>query len=331
MSQNLQGPFQSTGCTQFTTPSKRILDAQRLAAPNTDLLHELNMLTRDVDMYFDISEHGRSTEFVSLHSHCFWELVYCCCGSVEYLLGTQRYRVQAHDLIVIPPDVSHQPLFSEYLDPPYRRMVLWMNPDIPALASLDWSEVIRRGGTLVHTANTQWSVLESWFRRGCREAEHERLEREAFLLGNALCISAFVHRAISECDVVDSSAKCGELLDSIIAYVEAHLTEKITLTETARFFGMSKSTINKLLRARMDVSFYHYVLQRRLLLAKILIRENVPLTEIHQRTGFGDYTAFYRAFKQEYDLSPSQYQALFPPHLARSGLIGSSRKGSVSP
>ena len=60
----------------------------------------------------------------------------------------------------------------------------------------------------------------------------------------------------------------------------------------------------------MGVSFYRCVTQRRLIAAKGLILEGTALEAVAGRTGFSDYSAFYRAFRQEYGISPRQYRTL---------------------
>ena len=96
-------------------------------------------------------------------------------------------------------------------------------------------------------------------------------------------------------------------------YIESEMAQKITLAETARRFLVSESTINQLFRKRMQSSFYHYVTQRRLIAAKTLLLSGVSAEQICMQVGFGDYSAFYRAFKREYGISPSQYRKLQMP------------------
>ena len=60
----------------------------------------------------------------------------------------------------------------------------------------------------------------------------------------------------------------------------------------------------------MGVSFYRCLTQRRLIAAKTLIGENVPMEEVSRRVGFSDYSSFYRAFRQEFGISPQQYRAI---------------------
>src|SRR5699024_7122197 len=101
-----------------------------------------------------------------------------------------------------------------------------------------------------------------------------------------------------------------ELLDELLLYIEKNLADRINLTDTARMFLVSESTINQLFRKRMKVSFYRFVTQRRLIAAKTLLMEGIPAETASAQVGFGDYSVFYRAFKREYGISPMEYRKL---------------------
>jgi len=60
----------------------------------------------------------------------------------------------------------------------------------------------------------------------------------------------------------------------------------------------------------MGVSIYRYITQRRLIAAKTLIGQKMPMEEIARQVGFSDYSTFYRAFKQEFGISPRQFSQL---------------------
>ena len=75
------------------------------------LYQELEMTSPLVDTHRDISW---SNAHLQLHSHTFYELLYCCndCGA-EYLVGNRRYRLHQGDIVFVPPGVSHRPLLPE--------------------------------------------------------------------------------------------------------------------------------------------------------------------------------------------------------------------------
>ena len=50
-----------------------------------------------------------------------------------------------------------------------------------------------------------------------------------------------------------------------------------------------------------------YIIQKRLVVAKQMLREGRPSSMVYQHCGFGDYSNFYRAFKAEYQISPKEF------------------------
>ena len=275
------------------------------------LYQELEMESRFVDTHQDISFSNAS---VCLHSHIFLELLYCrnTCGA-EYLVGSERYRLQKGDIILIAPGVSHRPLLPEHMPEPYKRDVLWINPEFLSTIARsfpDFAVTEPRYFSLLRTAGTRWEFLGDLFHAGIQEAANQAPGWELAVVGNTLTILSHLKRAYRERSAAPLKAEKPELLDQVMAYVEAHLAEKITLADVAHHFFISESTITQTFRKKMGVSFYRCVTQRRLIAAKTLISENLPLETIAERVGFSDYSSFYRAFKQEYGISPRQYRKL---------------------
>jgi AraC-like DNA-binding protein len=60
----------------------------------------------------------------------------------------------------------------------------------------------------------------------------------------------------------------------------------------------------------LGTSFYRHVTGQRLAAAKRYIRRGIPLGQVWEMAGFCDYSAFYRAFKQEFGFSPREFRDL---------------------
>ena len=276
---------------------------------HSNLYQELEMSSPFVNTHRDVTYTPRT---VSLHSHNYIEILFCqSVSGVEYLVGSDRYKLQKGDIIVIPPGISHRPIMPEIMTEPYVRDVLWVNAEF--LASLE--QAFPRSATadqnrpaMIRTAGTRWEHLGELFQTGVKEEEKQESGWEAVVAGNTLKILAYLDRAYNECAGDRMKAETPMLLDKVTAYIEAHFTEHITIRDIAHKFYISDSSISHQFKQKMGVSIYHYITQRRLISAKNLISKGMALEHVAVQVGFSDYSAFYRAFKQEYGISPRQYR-----------------------
>ena len=252
----------------------------------SSLYQEMEMDSLFIDTHDDRST---TADTVQLHSHLFYEILYCRSSGLEYLLGTRRYQVQKGDVIYIPPAISHRPLFLDKL--PEAELL----PDEPFL---------------LRTMGTDWEDLGFLFRNGVQESLAGSAGWQAAVCGNTQQLLVHMMRARSGGTALRPPAERRELLDDLLLYIEKNLADRINLTDTARMFLVSESTINQLFRKRMKVSFYRFVTQRRLIAAKTLLMEGIPAETASAQVGFGDYSVFYRAFKREYGISPMEYRKL---------------------
>lgn len=249
---------------------------------------------------------------VILHAHDFYEVLFCrAAGDVEYLVGAERYRLRKGDIVFIAPGVTHCPILPDRIREPYRRDVIRMSEEfVKNIFALEAGEAAGEatGSFLLRTAGTQWEYLGDLFHWGVAEAESKKNGWEVVVMGNTMQLMIHLYRAITEQSAAPMVAEKPELLDQVLEYVESHLHQKITLSEVAHHFYVSQSTITQTFRNKLGISFYRCVTQRRLIAAKRLIEGDKALESIAEQVGFTDYSTFYRAFKQEFGISPRQYR-----------------------
>lgn len=262
--------------------------------------------------YVDIRlEEGNSPDLFQTRVNTYLVLLLIRRGQCCYVFGKQRVPVREGDILLIAPGISYrmEPLPADH--PGCSRLALLLGPE--SLPTLEEFRRIALGGTaadsfyLVFPADTQQEYLRHYFEKIYTDAQQQQMGWEAVLYGNAFTMIGLIIRALYETNQQPMEQE--DLLDQIIRYVGSNLDRKITLADTARHFLVSESYISKLFRSRLDISFYRYVTRMRMLTAVEMIANGSPLEQIHSQIGFSDHAAFYRAFRKEYGVSPSQYRA----------------------
>ena len=93
-------------------------------------------------------------------------------------------------------------------------------------------------------------------------------------------------------------------------YIDAHITNPdLTVQGVANTFKMSESHFRYSFKAMHNMSPTQYIQQKRICLAKALLREtNDSLTYIAESIGYSSIYYFSEAFKKEIECSPSEYR-----------------------
>ena len=290
----------------------RMLMREHSLDPNS-YYQKMEMSSPYVNTHRDITYHY---EAMSLHSHAFYEIV-CCrssCGA-EYLVGPHRYSLQKGDIILIRPGVSHCAILPNPLSIPYERDIIWLSESFlnTFLKILDLPPVSYETELptyLLRTADTPWEFLWDMIHSGVQEEAKKQDAWQTNVIGNTLQVLSYLRRAYFSQTAQPLKAEKPDLLDGIIAYIETNYSEKLTMTELSKLFYISERTISSLFRNRLGVTFYQFLTRRRLIAAKDMILKRIPLEAVGEQTGFGDYSAFYRAFKSEFGISPLDFKKL---------------------
>ena len=93
-------------------------------------------------------------------------------------------------------------------------------------------------------------------------------------------------------------------------YIDAHITTPdLSVRDVANTFKMSESHFRYSFKAMHNMSPTQYIQQKRICLAKALLRETSDsLTDIAESIGYSSIYYFSEAFKKEIECSPSEYR-----------------------
>ncbi|MDO4488848.1 MAG: response regulator [Eubacteriales bacterium] len=99
---------------------------------------------------------------------------------------------------------------------------------------------------------------------------------------------------------------------SITKYLQDHLAEDVSLTVLAEEFHLNPQYISQLFKSEIGVNFLAYLTNIRMEEAKrLLLGTSLPIADISERAGYGDYRVFTKVFKKSEGVTPSQYRRDF--------------------
>ena len=109
----------------------------------------------------------------------------------------------------------------------------------------------------------------------------------------------------------DETRNLGEerTIHGLTRYLQEHLKEEISLSVLAEEFHLNPQYISQLFKNEIGVNFLTYLTNIRLEHAKkLLISTSLPIAEVSEQSGYGDYRVFTKVFKKNEGITPSQYR-----------------------
>ena len=261
---------------------------------------------RDAELYshHTIDQRPVPEEF-SMHVHERMEIFYFISGKGSYLVEGTQYPLQPNDILIMRAAETHRLSISP--DEPYERIAIHFTPAL--LSSMDPELRLLRPfldrplGQLNHypAAQDRSGRLRAAFAGfSFDHVPNVRLNLLARLLLfltnlNGIYDPAGLHPA----------AESG-LQSQLVAYVNEHLFDPISLQTVADQFYRSRSQISRLFLQATGSPFWEYVSIKRLLAAQAMIQQGEAAGVACAACGFSDYSSFFRAYRARLGHSPKE-------------------------
>ena len=238
-----------------------------------------------------------------MHSHDSYEIYLFLDGKADYLVEGNKYRLRKGDLMLMRRGELH--INSIRGEGTYRRMYI----------NFDISELLAETGNLALLDIFDKRSLGEYNHYAAKEFPENHWQELITVICNAsgkeekLCYLLPLLQELKRYFPVLSAATSGNehnTVTEICRYINADLSQDLSLEHLAEKFYLSKTHLNRLFKANVGTTAGQYIRLKRLFLAKESIQKGVQPTELYTRCGFRDYTTFYRAFKQQFSQSPKE-------------------------
>lgn len=246
---------------------------------------------------------------VDFHYHEFCKILMLRSGSGSYMVQGQRYLLESGDIVLIGSRCVHRPEFAP--GSLCERIILYISPEFLQRQSAPpcvLEDIF--SGESGHVLRPEEGERRQLFRLAARlETELSGQEHGREILSRGLLLQLLVaiarslrsRTALLPHPVLPQNGRVLEIL----GYIDAHLSEDLTIDHLSRQFFLSKYHMMRLFRQETGRSIHSYLTDRRLLLARELISGGMSATESCFRSGFRSYSSFTRAYARRFGTTPT--------------------------
>lgn len=270
--------------------------------------HQQVMMENDFEIYHYKQIHPLNIDF---HSHDFYEIYAFIEGNVTYHIEDKVFDLLPGDILVIPPGKLHKPNVKagEY----YERIVLWIKPefiytlDSESPTLLENLKIMKKSNRLfVNIKGKEYKQIRDLLDLLVDTAYSDLYKKDILCRAYiTIYLAKLTHLSFFQ----DEPKNVSEgIIPSVIQYINAHLTEKLKSEDIAEKFFISKFYLNRLFKEHTNVTMYDYIISKRIIYAKSLIRHGYKVTDACFECGFKDYSNFYKSFVAKTGITPKEFK-----------------------
>lgn len=256
---------------------------------------------------FHLKDYG--TEKIEYHYHEFYKILFFISGKGEYFVEGKRYALSPGDIVLIEKHNIHRPEFEART--PCERMILYISPEFLSRNSRENCDLIECfGGDHDHVLRPDEKIRKSLFSIVLsieQELSSQRYGKEIVASGILLRLLVELARSVRQKGVQKPSPMQpkSRQIQELVHYLETHLAEDISIDDLSERFYLSRYHMMRRFREETGTTIHSYLTDHRLMLARDLMEQGMPATEVCFHCGFGSYSSFSRAYGKFFGTTPT--------------------------
>lgn len=254
-----------------------------------------------------LSENGNKkvSEHFQLHTHEDYEIMLFLDVDAKFVIEDRVYLLEPYDMIIIREHEMH--CFYRHIPKPYRRIILGVNQNF--FKENRCEEYEKHFLKTSHGMDNKIpaSIVKS---SGLLDAfmRYQKYSRD-FSTDDAPVLKSIIIEILYLINNCSEFAKADPVKGSmkpVLAYINEFFYKDITLDLLCTKFYISKPYLCKAFQKSTGLTVNQYLRKKRLAKVRELKSQGINISEAAVRAGFRNYTAFYRAYKNEYGKAPKK-------------------------
>ncbi len=232
-------------------------------------------------------------------SHDFWEFMYVTSGKMGVAKNEKIFELEAGDIIFYRPMEFHS---------------IWTRDDSSICVtimsfSLEGSDFSSLGDGFFKTGRTEQRLINeaiSLYHSSKDTVDPFSVQLAAIRVEELLLRLVTLHTP-EQTHHISSGAKNYR---RILSFLDSHLRENLSTAEIAKECCSSVSNLKKIFKKYSGMGIMQYYNEQRMILATMLIKQDMKMSQIAEELGFQNQNYFTESFKRHMGMTPTQYKKL---------------------
>ena len=241
------------------------------------------------------------------HYHDFHKVVIFISGKAAYHIEGKVYQLKPWYILLVSRHSIHRP----EIDPsvPYERFILWIQNDLP------WQELLKcfqkandRSYNLVRLHSALQEKMRDILSELENSAKSDGYGKDILTQSLFIQFMVYLNRIFLEKQYIfdKKSFSFDSQIANILQYINHNLNGDLSVENLSSRYYVSKYHLMRKFKEETGYTLHNYIINKRLLMARTLISQGMPVTKAALESGFSEYSTFSRAYRKQFKASPSE-------------------------
>lgn len=249
------------------------------------------------------------------HFHDAYEIYLSMSDGIQYFIEDGVYPANKGDLFVFNSRDIHKTVVPP--DVVYDRYILTFMPEYVETMSTERTDLLEcfldrppDFSYRLHLAGEQLCDFLGLFEKAihycCQDGLYgSDIYKKLILTEILIKINEFYRRSETGDDIKPD--RDYKRVKEVIHYIHKNLGSDLSLEVLAGKFFLSKYHLGYLFKKVTGFTVNEYIISRRIMKARELLKNNLPVSQVGEMAGFNNISHFIRTFKKLIGMSPKQY------------------------